>query len=233
MTTAKAKKEMCSILRSLTTNRSVITARITTDSGKNFVSQKQKADSFVRLYQDVSDFKFQKHERGMKKALNSRLRSEVVDPEVCQGITIDAINEALRNINPTKAAGPDKIHSRFLHHLCSVSITLPTSIFNKSWAVTEVHQEWRIPNIRPIPKGGTDQRKMESYRPISLTSTVGKAMERLVTNRLPYFVESMQLLTEYQAGLRYGRSTEDLLLRVSQSKSDGFQQSPCSVLYGH
>ena len=49
VTTAKAKKEMWSIMRSLTTNRSVSTAQIITDNGKNFVSQKQKADGFVRL----------------------------------------------------------------------------------------------------------------------------------------------------------------------------------------
>ena len=41
------------------------------------------------------------------KARNSRLRSEVVDAGVCQGFTTDKVKEALRNINPTKAAGPD------------------------------------------------------------------------------------------------------------------------------
>ena len=154
------------------------TARIITDNGKNFVSQRCKADGFVGSHRDVSNLKFQKHERGMKNALDSRLRSEVVDPEVCQGITIDAVNEALRNINPTKAARPDKIHPRFLHHLELVSIFLLTRIFNKSWAENKVPQELRVADIRPIQKGVTDLQKMESHRPISLTSTVGKTMER-------------------------------------------------------
>ena len=101
VTTAKAKKEMWPILRSPTTNRSMPTARIIADNGKNFVSQKQKADSFVIFYRDVSNLKFEKHEIGMKKALNSRLMSEVVNPEVCQGFTIDYVKAALRNINPT------------------------------------------------------------------------------------------------------------------------------------
>ena len=108
MTTAKVKKEMWSILRSLTTYRSVSTARIITDNGKNIVSQKQKADGFIKHYRDVSNLKFEKHERGMRKALNSRLRSEMVDPEACQGFIADRVKAALRNINPTKAAGPDK-----------------------------------------------------------------------------------------------------------------------------
>ena len=51
-------------------------------------------------------------------------------------------------------------------------------------------------------------------------------MERLVTNRLRYIAETMHLLTEYQAGHRHGRSTEEQLLRLCQSISDLVQQSP-------
>ena len=87
MITAKATKEVRSILRSLTTNPSVPNARIIIDNGKNFANQKRKADGFVRLYRDVSNPMLEQHERGIKKTLNSRLRGEVVDPEVCQGIT--------------------------------------------------------------------------------------------------------------------------------------------------
>ena len=119
-----------------TTNRSVSTAGITANNGKKFASQMQKADGFTRLHRDVSNLKLQKHERGVKKALSSRLRSEVVVPEVCQGFT------------------------------------------------TKVPQEWRVADIRQASKGGKDLQKMESYRPISLTSTVENTMLRQVTNRL-------------------------------------------------
>ena len=65
VTTSKWKNEMCSILRSLTANRSVSTPRIINDSDKSFVSQKQKADGFIGLYRDVSNLKLKKHDRGM------------------------------------------------------------------------------------------------------------------------------------------------------------------------
>ena len=67
---------------------------------------------------------------------------------------------------------------------------------------------------------------MDSYRPISLSSIIGKTMDCLVTNHLQYIAESMHLLTEYQAGIKHSRCTEDQLLRLSQSLSDGFQPSP-------
>ena len=104
--------------------------------------------------------------------LNSNLWSEVVDPEICQGFTADEVKAALRNMNPNMAAGPDKIHPRFLHHLGPFSISLLKGIFNKSWTETIVSQECRVANNRPIPNGGKDLQKMESYGPISQTSTV-------------------------------------------------------------
>ena len=113
----------------------------------------------------------------------------------------------------------------FMHHLGLGSISLITSIFNKSWVESKVPPEWRVADIRPIPKGGKDLQKMESHRPMSLMLSVGQMMDRLVTNHLCYFVESMHMLTEYQPGFRHDCSTDDQLLRLSQFKSDECQQS--------
>ena len=113
---------MLSILCSPYANRIYSTARIKSDNGKNCASQKQKADSIIRLNGDVSNLKLEKHERGMKMVLSSRLRSEVVDTEGCHGFTTDVIKAAIRNVNLTNAAGPDIIHPSFLHYLRSVSI---------------------------------------------------------------------------------------------------------------
>ena len=126
VTAAKGTKEMWSILCCPTTDQSVSTVQIISDNAKT-VSQTQKVDGLVRLYLDVGNLKIEKHDRGIKKGLNCRIRSEV-----CQRLTTVKVILALRSINPTKAAGPDKIHPRFAYHLGPVSITLLTSILNKS-----------------------------------------------------------------------------------------------------
>ena len=106
-----------------------------------------------------------------------------MDPELCHGFTTD-------KVNPTKAAGPDKIHPSFLHHLGLISISLLTSIVYKSWASTKVPHKWGTANIRSIPRVGKDLQKMDGYRPMSLTSIVGKMIEHLVTKRLPFLNRS-------------------------------------------
>ena len=53
-----------------------------------------------------------------------------------------------------------------------------------------------------------DPQQMESYRPITQTSTIVKVMERLVTIRIRHLAETRRLLTENQADFRNGRCTE-------------------------
>ena len=66
----------------------------------------------------------------------------------------------------------------------------------------------------PVLKPGKDPHNVSSYRPISLTNTIGKVMEKLVTNRLSYHVEKNGLLTNVQSGFIRGRSTVDKIVRI-------------------
>ena len=70
-------------------------------------------------------------------------------------------------------------------------------------------QDWRHSIVKPVLKYGKDPQAISSYCPISLTSIIGKIMEKLVTNRLTYYVEKNKLLTNVQTGFRKGRSTTD------------------------
>ncbi|MES9973890.1 MAG: reverse transcriptase family protein, partial [Candidatus Thiodiazotropha sp.] len=224
--TKQGTHKMWSLYRSLTATSRPDTMKIITDDGQDYVSSRQKANAFARAYQTVSTIKLTKEDRNIKKLLNKNLRQDYLVTEADQLFTVQEVKSAINGLNPAKSPGPDNIHPRFLHHLGPISLTALTKMYNISWLQTQIPQEWRVADIRPIPKAGKDANKLDSYRPISLTSTVGKVMERLVTNRLRYITESEKLLSENQAGFRHGRSTEDQLIRLSQSISDGFQSTP-------
>ena len=66
---------------------------------------------------------------------------------------------------------------------------------------------------------------MSSYRPIALTSTIEKLLERLIVNRLSWWLEAKSLLSPWQAGFRKRRCTTDQCLRLSQFVSDGCQST--------
>ena len=67
--------------------------------------------------------------------------------------------------------------------------------------------------------------KTHSHRPIALTSTICKLLERMIVNRLSWWLEERFLLSPWQAGFRKDRSRVDQCLRLSQHISDGFQSS--------
>ena len=123
-----------------------------------------------------------------------------------------------------KAPGPDEIRPEYLKHLPDTAKEQLLAIFNHSWRSTWIPQQWRTATIIPILKKGKDASKVENYRPIALTSHLGKCMERLVANRLTWWLETNHKISPYQAGFRAGRSTMDQCLRLSQQISDGIQK---------
>ncbi|GBN90551.1 Putative protein in type-1 retrotransposable element R1DM [Araneus ventricosus] len=74
-------------------------------------------------------------------------------------------------------------------------------------------------------KGGKDQRLASSYRPISLLPTIGKVLEKLMTQRLTYHLESTNSLNDRQHGFREGKSVDtainELLSKIHAARRDG------------
>merc|ERR1712237_73468 len=69
---------------------------------------------------------------------------------------------------------------------------------------------------------GKDPQDPSNFRPIALTSCICKTVERMVNERLIYFLESNNLLTKFQAGFRANRSTIDQLVRLDTFIKDAF-----------
>jgi hypothetical protein len=63
------------------------------------------------------------------------------------------------------------------------------------------------PRLNHFIKKG-DKRDMENYRPISLLCTFSNIMEKLMYNRLLFFLTSNTVLTDAKHGFRKSRSTE-------------------------
>ena len=81
---------------------------------------------------------------------------------------------------------------------------------------------WRKATVIPISKPGKDPLNPNNYRPIALTSCLCKVMERMVNNRLVWYLEVNEILTKFQAGFRKNRSANDQLVRFESLLRDAF-----------
>ena len=96
-------------------------------------------------------------------------------------------------------------------------------LINLSWEKGELPQIWKNAHLIQILKKGKNPAEPKSYRPISLTSCIGKIAERMINRRLYWYLESTGELGKNQAGFRRGKCTEDQLFRLTQGIQDGFQ----------
>jgi ribonuclease HI len=138
-------------------------------------------------------------------------------------ITLEELKKALKKLKKKKSPGPDDITNEMLQHLGNVALNKLLDIFNLSWRQGQVPQCWKEARMIPVLKKGKNKSKSLSYRPISLTSCVCKAMERILNQRLQWYLEEESIILPEQAGFRSYRCTEDQTTHLAQVIEDAFQ----------
>ena len=83
-------------------------------------------------------------------------------------------------------------------------------------------QKWLHSIVIPIHKANKPSNLALSYRPISLTSNTCKLMEKLVAERLRWYLEKNNLINILQSGFRSRRRTTDHLLRLHDAIAESF-----------
>ncbi|GFV82471.1 RNA-directed DNA polymerase from mobile element jockey [Trichonephila clavipes] len=136
-------------------------------------------------------------------------------------LTLRVLRAALHRSGNT-AAGPDGLHYIMLRHLSESSILSLLSLFNRIWETQVFPTQGCHAHVLPFPKSGKDPTSAINYRPIALTSCLSKLMERIVSVRLMFYLESHNLLSPLQSGFWKSRSTTDNFLRLETSIREAF-----------
>ncbi len=130
--------------------------------------------------------------------------------------------ELALNKSHDTAPGPDQIHYQILKHLPSEILGTLLDIFNGIWTSGNFPPCWSEATIIPIPKPGKDSTNDNNYRPIALTSCVCKTMERMINERLVWFLEQAAIISSAQSGFRKAWSTMDHLVWFETFVCEGF-----------
>ena len=124
-----------------------------------------------------------------------------------------------------KAPGPDAIHNEVLRLGTTTSLFhYLAKLFTSSIKLGHIPIAWKIATLRMLPKPDELPSCTTSYRPISLVNPIMKIFERVIEQRLRSNLEQISYINKYQLGFRRAKSTDDHLLRLSQSIMESFNK---------
>lgn len=127
-----------------------------------------------------------------------------------------SLRELIFAISQTKntAPGPNNISNEIIKKLPEIALKKLARVFNNMFSDGNYPSFWQESIIIPVLKPNKDKLQASSYRPIALTDCTCKLFERILNNRLKWYLESQNLLSPYQCGFRRHRSTIDHAARL-------------------
>ena len=126
-------------------------------------------------------------------------------------VTTEEVLKALNDMKTNKSPGPDNIYPRVLKETKLEIVNALKTVFNLSLSQGSVPADWKAANVTPIFKKG-DRNTPGNYRPISLTSVVGKMLESIIRDKIVSHLERHSLIRDSQHGFRNKRSCLSNLL---------------------
>ncbi|KAK3096812.1 hypothetical protein FSP39_003531 [Pinctada imbricata] len=126
-----------------------------------------------------------------------------------ENISEKEIEDSIRNLKNNKAKGFDDISNEYIKHSINIFMPLYVKLFNLILNTGKIPKAWGYGIIHPIYKKKGDPKNPESYRPITLTSALGKVFTSIIDTRLRNFANSQETISMAQAGFRKGFSTTD------------------------
>ena len=116
------------------------------------------------------------------------------------------IMKLMNNLKLSRACGYDDISSFILKTAIQVLALLLSIMISHCIALGTFANQLKLAEVIPIYKSGPSV-DTQNYRPISLFSSLSKIFERLILNRLVFFLERNSLIVPTQFGFRHNHST--------------------------
>ena len=218
----KGNKMFYAYIRQQVSSRVEIPSILKNRNGEVIKTPKDIAELFATEFEEVYT---------IEPAFTSENRLESTATLNTVEFNVVEIGQTLSSLDANSATGPDGIPAILLIN-CAIRIApLLKILFQQSIDMIKIPTAWKHAIVTPIfKKGSIDNPK--NYRPISLTSIIGKVMERIIVRQLREFIERNKLIPQQQHGFVEGRSTTTNLLTSLNAWTEALDKNkPVDVLY--
>ena len=152
---------------------------------------------------------------------------------IFEPFSLKELNTEIKKLKKQSAVGGDKIHNLYIINASDSFKKQILHLVNETIRQNEIPSEWKTTIVKMIPKKKAGSTNPKDYRPISITSCLGKLAERLINMRLTKFIEENNLIVKFQAGFRRHRQTRDNLIHLIQKGIESFNRKKkiCAIFF--
>ena len=130
------------------------------------------------------------------------------------------LSNILKTSKNKLSAGPDHIPNKILKSSSDNILLALSHVFNLSLSKGEFINSFKLATVCPMFKKGNSN-NINNYQTVSLLSNISNLLEKVMYNRLYFFLEKQNFFYNYQFGFRKNHSTTHaisiLVEKISQS----------------
>lgn len=135
--------------------------------------------------------------------------------ELCTAdFSIRELRDVLDSRGRRSAPGADGVTYQMLQNLDANQFRNLLDSYNVIWRTGALPASWGESLVIPTHKKGKPESESSSYRPVSLTSAVGKTFEAMALRRLQWIATVLDFLAAEQSSFRAHRATADSISDV-------------------
>ena len=197
------------------------------EDGVTYDNNRNKAELFARKFSSVSaddnltaDFiarraVFEEQLKSAKATLNHNESTADERDSINAPLELYELVDALKKCKNNSTPGADRISYEMLKQVPRSCQKVLLQFYNTIWLQGRLPPDWKKAIITPLLKADKSAFDTSSYRPVALTNTLCKVMERMIANRLQWWMEVNHCYNKFQAGFRKQRSTTDHIVRLA------------------
>ena len=197
-------------INSITHEDSMITDK--TKMSKIFVDYfKNIGSSLASKFQDISNRTFK---RWLYRSPRPPEAYKIPEIYPCD------VENVIEHIDTSKGAGVDEISPKLLKEGKNELMFHLTNLFNISISAGQFPHCHKLARCVPIFKRNGESTLVSNYRPISIITSIGKLLEKLIAGSFTEYLERNKIICEQQHGFRKHRNVQTALLDFTTSISD-------------
>ena len=139
------------------------------------------------------------------------LRPQVLEQDTLTYLNRDIlpseVSRVISSLKRNKAIGPDEIHNRLLKALPEECIIEIAKTFTQCLREGVHPKVWNCSNTAPIPKPGKELNRAKNFRPIAISSCLGRILEKIIAGRLQTYCLCNRIFENNQCGFQINKAT--------------------------